>query len=173
MLTDGLHNHRGEWKQASGETYKHCAIGVSEAPTVIGSPARRMGRHDRPRWYAHGSEHLSEAAYWDEIEFCLSIWALRLGTSSSSRTTLGKPDAHSTKVVSVVDGLRDRSETRPGGKSDPYAKTLRLTDANGLRIAGCKNYRFASRLLGRSPGAAMSKIWQMGRRSAWSNAVGQ
>jgi hypothetical protein len=49
---------------------------------------------------------------------------------------------------------------------------LRLTDASGLRAADRKNTGFASWLPGGSPGAAMSRIWQMGRRSAQSNAVG-
>lgn len=91
-------------------------------------------------------EHLSEVACWDEVGSYLSCtrlfdWAPHLPHARP----LGKPDAHHSKylVVSGVDGPRDRSETRPGGRSDPYAKSLRLTDAHGLRVPGCKNSSFA------------------------------
>lgn len=43
VLSAGLHNHRGEWKQASGKSCKHYAMGTSEALAMLGSPAGRMG----------------------------------------------------------------------------------------------------------------------------------
>lgn len=50
---------------------------------------------------------------------------------------------------------------------------LRLTDASGLRAADHNTTSSASWLLGGSPGAALCRVWQMGRRSAQSNAVGR
>lgn len=51
-----LHNHHGEWKQASGKYSKDCDVGISEAPTMLGSPAGRMGRHEQLKLCAHGLE---------------------------------------------------------------------------------------------------------------------
>lgn len=68
MLTDGLHDHRGEWKQASGKYYKDYDVGISEAVTILRNPAGRMGRLDQLKFCAHGREHLPEVARWDEVE---------------------------------------------------------------------------------------------------------
>lgn len=79
VLTAGLHNHHGEWKQASGKYCKDCDVGISEAPTMLGSPAGRMGRLHQLKLCAHGREHLSEVACWDEVESCISSRGCSIG----------------------------------------------------------------------------------------------
>lgn len=79
MLTAGLHNHRGEWKQASGEYCKDCAIGISEVLTMLGCPKVGMGQRDQLKLCAHGPESRSEAAYLDEVESCLSTRGSSIG----------------------------------------------------------------------------------------------
>lgn len=91
---------------------------------MLGCPKVGMGRRDQLKLCAHGPESRSEAVYWDEVESSLHTrlfdWALHLRHARP----LGKPHIHSLKhlVVSVVDGPRDRSQTRHGRRIDAYAR---------------------------------------------------
>lgn len=82
--------------------------------------------------------------------------ALRLGTSSSSRTT---PWQAAYTLIEASGGICGRRPKRSVADKKRQEKmmhmqdTLRFTDANGVCVAGHKYSSFASRLRGRSSGA--------------------